>query len=162
MGIEIERKFRIVDDQWRQKVEDDDGRRIRQFYLAVRDGFSLRVRILDEARAVMTLKTGAGLSRGEYEYEIPLDEARELEASRIGRTVEKRRYRVDLGADGLVVEVDVFEGALAPLVLAEIELPAVDHAVELPDWLGPEVTGEGAYSNSSLALAEAPPLPQQS
>ncbi len=161
MGIEIERKFRIDDDGWRRQV-GGDSQAIRQFYLAVRDGFSLRVRILDKARAVMTLKTGAGLSRGEYEYEIPLDEARELEASRIGRTVEKRRYRADLGVEGLVVEVDVFEGALAPLVLAEIELPAVDHAVDLPDWLGPEVTGEGAYSNSSLALAEAPPLPPQS
>jgi adenylate cyclase len=158
MAIEIERKFRITDEAWRAHAEGE-GRAIRQFYLAARDGFSMRVRIVDEARALLTLKTGTGVARGEYEYVIPLGDARELEAARVGRAIEKRRHRIAFGEGGLVVEVDVFEGALAPLVIAEIELPAADHVVALPTWLGPEVTGDPGYNNAALALSDRPPLP---
>ncbi len=152
MGIEIERKFLLRGDGWRR--EADEGTDFRQFYLAVRDGLSVRVRIKDEAKALLTVKNGIGMRRGEYEYEIPLADARELEAAHLGEVVAKRRFRVPLG--DLTVEVDVFSGALAPLVLAEIELPDEDHPFERPDWLGEEVSEDGRYTNASLALHGRP------
>ncbi len=153
MASEIERKFLMRDDSWRASA--DAGRSFRQFYLAAREGLSVRLRIVDEREARLTVKTGTGMRRGEYEYGVPLEDARELEAARIGRVVEKRRFRVPLGA--LCVEVDVFSAALAPLVLAEIELPDDGHAIDLPPYLGREVTGDPRYTNAALALAEALP-----
>jgi adenylate cyclase len=152
MATEIERKFLLRDDSWRQRVGDVVA--IRQFYLGRRDNFSVRVRIVDDAQAFLTMKTGAGLSRGEFEYEIPLPDALDLEPARIGRVIVKRRHRLPLGRH--VIEVDVFEGDLAPLVVAEIELENADDPVELPAFLGAEVTGDAAYSNARLALSDFP------
>ena len=161
MAVEIERKFRILDQRWRDHVRNESAA-IRQFYLAVRDDFSSRVRVLDGKRAVLTLKTGAGLSRGEYEYDIPVEDAHELEAVRLGKIIEKHRHRIDLPTGGLVAEVDVFGGVLASMTLAEVELPSADHSFELPAWLGPEVTADPAHFNAQLAFAtEPPPLPAQ-
>ncbi|WP_246233354.1 hypothetical protein [Aurantimonas aggregata] len=109
------------------------------------------------ARAILTLKTSSGLSRGEYEYDIPVEDARELEAARIGSFIEKYRYRVYLSPSNLIAEVDVFSGALAPLVLAELEAPSTDQSLDLPAWFGPEVTRDPAYLNAKLALADRPP-----
>ena len=153
MGTEIERKFLLRGDGWR--MEADAGRSIRQFYLAAREGVSVRLRILDEREARLTVKTGTGLSRGEYEYEVPLADARAMESARLGRVVEKRRHRVPLGS--LTVEVDVFAGDLVPLVLAEIELLGETHAFDRPAYLGREVTDDPRYANAALALAERPP-----
>jgi adenylate cyclase len=149
MAMEIERKFLLRDDSWRQSA--DDGVGMRQFYLGRRDDFSVRVRIIDAAQAFLTMKTGAGLSRGEFEYEIPLADAHDLEPARIGRVIVKRRHRLPLGRH--VIEVDVFEGDLAPLVVAEIELESEEDLLDLPAFLGPEVTGDAAYSNARLALS---------
>lgn len=153
MGTEIERKFLLRGDGWREAA--DRGTEIRQFYLAAREGVSVRVRIKDEAKALLTVKSGVGLSRGEYEYEIPLADAREMEAARLGHVLAKRRFRVPLGE--LTVEVDVFSGDLAPLVLAEIELPDEAHPFERPDWLGREVSEDGRYTNAAMALNGRPP-----
>ncbi|BDA86385.1 adenylate cyclase [Aureimonas sp. SA4125] len=152
MAREIERKFLIREDSWRQSVGDVIA--IRQFYLGRRDDFSVRIRIVDAAKAYLTVKTGAGLSRGEFEYEIPLADAHDLEPARIGRVISKKRHRLPLGRH--VIEVDVFEDDLAPLVIAEIELRSEDDAVELPSFLGQEVTGDSAYSNARLALSGHP------
>ncbi|WP_279479276.1 CYTH domain-containing protein [Aureimonas sp. SK2] len=152
MGIEIERKFLLNGDGWRQ--EADEGTRIRQFYLAVREDLTVRVRLREGRGAMMTVKTGAGHARGEYEYPIPEADAAELEAARVGLVVSKRRHLVPLG--DLTIEVDVFEGALAPLVMAEIELPALHHPVALPDWIGREVTRDPRYTNAALALNGRP------
>src|SRR5699024_673168 len=92
-----------------------------------------------------------GVSRAEYEYPIPLTEAREMLASLcIAPPVEKTRYRVPVQAH--VWEIDVFTGANAGLVVAEIELAAPDEAFAKPDWLGREVSGERRYYNHALAL----------
>lgn len=149
MAIEIERKFLVRDMSWR--TLDGEAVAIRQFYLGRRDDFSVRVRVIDDARAFLTLKTGSGLSRGEFEYPIPLDDAADLEGARIGLVIEKRRHRIPHGPH--TIEVDVFEGALAPLVLAEIELRSEADDVALPAFLGREVTGDPAYSNARLALS---------
>jgi adenylate cyclase len=147
MGTEIERKFLIRSDAWRGQA--DEGTLVRQFYLAIREGLSVRVRVREGRPAMITVKTGMGDARGEYEYPIPDADAAELEAARVGVVIEKRRHLVPLG--DLTVEVDVFAGALAPLVMAEIELPAVGHPVDLPDWIGTEVTRDERYSNAWLA-----------
>ena len=152
MGTEIERKFLLRDDRWREGA--DEGTRVRQFYLAVREGLTVRVRLRDGRPPMITVKTGAGDARGEYEYPIPEADARELETARVGIVVEKRRHLRPLG--DLTVEIDVFEGALAPLVMAEIELPALGHPVDLPDWIGTEVTSDPRYTNASLALNGRP------
>ncbi len=152
MGTEIERKFLLRNDEWRAKA--DQGTRIRQFYLAIREGLTVRVRLRDGRPPMITVKTGQGGARGEYEYPIPEADARELEAARVGFVVSKRRHLVPLGE--LTVEVDVFEGDLAPLVMAEIELPAVGHPVELPAWIGEEVTRDTRYTNASLATNGCP------
>ena len=152
MATEIERKFLVRDRSW--LTPDCDIIRIRQFYLGRRDDFSVRIRVIDEAQAFLTMKTGAGLSRGEFEYEIPLADAIDLEPARIGITIEKRRHRLPHG--DYTIEIDIFEGALAPLVVAEIELRSEEDAVDLPDFLGEEVTGDPAYSNARLALSGIP------
>ncbi|WP_185984550.1 CYTH domain-containing protein [Aureimonas mangrovi] len=153
MGTEIERKYLVTADGWRASA--DEGVAIRQFYLAARPGFSARIRILEARGATLTIKTGGGLCRGEYEYPIPLEDARELEAARIGSVVAKRRHRVPLGA--LTLEVDVFDGPHAPLVLGEIELPSVEARPALPIFLGREVTDDTRYTNAALAVAGRAP-----
>lgn len=155
MGTEIERKFLVASDAWRTQA--DGGTAIRQFYLAVHDGLSVRVRIREGRRAVLTIKTAkpeGALSRGEYEYEIPAADALQLEAARLGETLEKRRHLVPLGE--LTIEVDVFAGAHAPLVLAEIEIPDENHALVLPDWIGEDVSRDPRFSNASLAVNGLP------
>jgi len=153
MGTEIERKFLVRDDSWKTAI-GGDSIAIRQFYLGRRDDFSVRVRIVDERDAFLTIKTGNGFSRGEFEYPIPLEDAIELEAARTGITIAKRRHRLPHGAH--LIEIDVFEGDLAPLIVAEIELETESDAVELPAFLGREVTGDPAYSNVRLAVAGIP------
>ncbi|GGE17719.1 adenylate cyclase [Aureimonas endophytica] len=152
MAQEIERKFLIRDASWRDEPASTET--FRQFYLARRDGFSVRIRIIDEARAFLTMKTGNGLQRGEYEYELPLADARELERAHIGTVIEKRRHCIAHGRH--VIEVDVFAGALAPLVVAEIELESAEDVVELPRWFGREITDDPAFSNVGLATNGLP------
>lgn len=152
MATEIERKFLVRDMSW--LTPGCDVVSIRQFYLGRRDAFSLRVRVVDETQAFLTIKTGAGLSRGEFEYEIPLQDALDLEPARVGITIAKRRHR--LPHEAHVIEIDVFEGELAPLVVAEIELQSETDDVVLPPFLGREVTGDPAYSNARLALSGIP------
>jgi CYTH domain-containing protein len=115
----------------------------------------VRVR-LAEGRGVLTIKGPGLLSRAEYEYPIPaLDAAAMLDTLCPPPVIEKTRTRVAHG--GLVWEVDEFAGHLAGLVLAEVELPAADHPLELPGWAGAEVTEDARYQNNSLARAAGPP-----
>ncbi len=98
----------------------------------------------------MTIKgTRSGASRAEYEYEIPVEDADEiLDNQALGAVVEKTRYRVDHA--GLTWEVDVFEGANAGLAIAEVELPSETADVQMPEWVGDEVTDDDRYYNSNL------------
>jgi adenylate cyclase len=148
MAKEIERKFLVTSDDWRGHV--DGKAAIRQFYLAAVDGRSFRVRIRDDSSAALTLKFGAhGRERDEFEYPIPLRDAEEMQEFAIGLVIEKTRHEVR--HKGYVYEVDDFAGALAGLVIAELETPDDVLAAELPPWLGREVTGESAFYNASLA-----------
>ena len=148
-NVEIERKFLIADDSWRGQTE---GVEYRQGYLAASETVTVRVRV-GGGTAVMTVKgqsDSSGLTRAEYEFPLPVDEANEM-IDRLceGRIVEKTRYRI--WHDGLVWEVDEFHGAHEGLVLAEIELESEDQVFEKPAWAGEEVTGDYRYYNAWLA-----------
>ena len=156
MAVEIERKFLVKSDAWRAGVSGQ--RRIRQAYLSKNGGASVRVRLIDEREAKLTIKSadlpsGRGLSRAEFEYPIPIEDARAMLDLRTGRILDKTRYLVPAGK-GRTWEVDVFAGAHQGLILAEIELESADEAVELPDWIGREVTSDPGYANATLAEDE--------
>lgn len=148
MAKEIERKFLVADERWRGQAVGAFP--IRQFYIASTDSASVRVRVIDGTEALLTVKSAAsGMVRDEYEYPIPVADAVEMEALRTGEVIEKSRFR--LAYEGGDLTVDVFSGANAGLVIAEIELPAKAPDPLLPDWLGREVTGDRRYYNADLS-----------
>ncbi len=145
MAIEIERKFLVRGDGWRGLGEAVP---YRQGYLCTDPERVVRVRTMGE-RAVITVKgLRVGASRPEFEYPIPLDDARRLLDLCLRPVLEKTRTRILLG--DLVWEVDEFRGANAGLVTAECELEREDQPIARPDWLGDEVTGDPRYGNSNL------------
>lgn len=153
MAAEIERKFLVRNDGW--KSEADGGSRLQQAYLAATDGCAIRVRIKDETQALLTIKSAKpGSNRDEFEYAVPVDDARAMVNLRTGDVIEKTRYRVPAG--DLTWEIDVFSGAHDGLVIAEIELPDESTEFARPDWLGDEVTHDKRYYNASLALKGLP------
>jgi adenylate cyclase len=157
MAIEIERKFLVAGDAWRTQARE--SKRIRQAYLCKGGHASVRVRLVDETKAKLTIKSadksackggGPALSRAEFEYSIPFDDALAMLDLRIGRIIDKTRYLV-AAQGGRTWEVDVFAGVHEGLILAEIELGSADEEVALPDWIGEEVTGNRRYGNLALA-----------
>ena len=149
MGIEIERKFLVRGEAWRQACGKGQGRHLCQAYLNRDPGRTVRVRI-DGEQGFLTIKgRSVGATRSEFEYAIPLGDAQALLALADGPLVEKLRHRVPMG--DLVWEIDEFLGSNAGLVVAEIELPSEAHPFEHPDWLGEEVTQDPRYFNSALA-----------
>jgi adenylate cyclase len=148
MAKEIERKFLVRDKSWRKRASR--GKSIRQAYLALTDTTSVRVRIIGNANAFLTIKSSqSGASRSEFEYPIPVKDARALMKLRTGRVIKKRRHVVKAGEDRF--EVDVFKGHHRGLVIAEIELPAEHARFKRPEWLGKEVTAAKRYYNANLA-----------
>ncbi len=146
MGIEIERKFLVVGEDWKHGASPQ---LLSQGYLNRDKQRTVRVRIADQ-QAWLTVKgVSQGALRAEFEYPIPLDDARQLMALCDGPRVEKYRWRVPQGA--LVWEVDEFVGDNAGLVVAEIELSSEEQTFDKPAWVGAEVTHDPRYFNSSLA-----------
>jgi CYTH domain-containing protein len=146
MPVEIERKFLVTGDGWRGQGE---GVTLQQGYLSLDPERSVRLRVAGD-RAWLTIKGGSrGLARSEYEYEIPAEHAREMLATLCPNSpIEKTRYRVDY--HGLTWEVDEFFGDNAGLIMAEVELQSADQAVDLPDWVGEDVSADPRYYNASL------------
>ncbi len=148
MPYEIERKFLVRDDGWRASAGPAIS--IRQGYLTANGSTSLRVRLVDEDRATLTIKSPVShIRRLEFEYEIPIKDGFALLALRESGIVEKLRHR--LPWQDLLWEIDVFQGENRGLIIAEIELPHEDRIFEKPDWLGREVTSDPRYSNAKLA-----------
>jgi CYTH domain-containing protein len=153
MAKEVERKFLVEGTAWRDRVHATSS--LEQFYVAAAPDRSIRVRISDGATAMLTLKFGGqALSRDEFEYPVPLADAHEMRAFALGNVIAKTRHKIDVA--GYVYEVDVFEGKLAGLVIAELETPDRVADAALPAWLGREITGEPAYYNTMLALGGRP------
>lgn len=145
MAIEIERKFLVTGDAWRsaEPVYFSQG------YLNRDKARTVRVRIAGE-RAFLTIKgLTQGVSRAEFEYAIPVEDARQLLALCEQPLIEKHRRKIPFA--GFVWEVDEFLGDNLGLVVAEIELPSEDSEFAKPDWVGQEVTHDQRYFNSNLS-----------
>ncbi len=148
MGQEIERRFLVNADAWRQGAQ---GQVLKQGYVSVEPARTVRVRIAGD-QAWLTLKgQQTALTRLEFEYPIPVADAEQMLASPMcPMVIEKVRYRIPAG-QGLVWEVDEFDGANAGLVLAEIELPDEQTRFDCPPWLGAEVSYDSRYTNAYLS-----------
>ena len=147
-NTEIERKFLVCGDF---KSQAASSSRIRQAYINQAGGRTVRVRIRDE-KAYLTIKgpsLDGGLSRFEWEIEIPVADAEQLLELRVSAVIDKRRYLVPF--EGHTFEVDEFYGDNEGLVMAELELSEPDEAFARPSWLGWEVTGDPRYYNSHLS-----------
>jgi adenylate cyclase len=146
MHIEIERKFLVTGNEWR----DTPGVRIRQGYLNREPERTVRIRLAG-GEAFLTIKgPSSGAARREFEYAIPVSHAQELLKMCDGRLIEKMRHRV--GVSGLVWEVDEFLGDNLGLVIAEIELQHENQAFVRPAWLGREITHDPRYANANLCV----------
>lgn len=154
MAEEIERKFLVRSDDWQALAQSSSL--LRQGYLSSNAKATVRVRTWDDRIARLTLKGAVrGMVRAEYEYDIPMPDALEMLAMAEPHVLEKRRHLVPFG--GLTWEIDVFEGRHAGLVIAEVELDSEDQQVELPEWVGQEVTDDDRYYNASLSRADGIP-----
>lgn len=147
MAIEIERKFLVKGDKWREQAT---ATVYRQGYIGTNSGTTVRVRLAGD-RGYITIKGKAtGISRAEYEYPIPAEDAREMLDNLCDRPlIEKTRYKIE--SSGLTWEVDEFAGENQGLIVAEVELTDENQTVELPEWIDREVSDEPRYSNANLA-----------
>jgi adenylate cyclase len=147
MVLEIERKFLVRNDDWRRDA--DAGSQFRQGYLIGAKQASVRVRIEGD-KAFLNIKSMTlGITRQEYQYSIPLAEAEEMLATLCEQPlVEKTRYCVRHA--GHVWEIDIFTGANAGLVVAEVELNSEQEHIDLPSWVGVEVSDDPRYYNVNL------------
>jgi len=146
MGVEIERKFLVKNDDWR-----DLGVPIHyaQGYLVADGEKTVRVRVAGE-KGFLTIKgRSEGFSRKEFEYPVPVSEA--LEMLKLCSIPMIEKYRTRVLHEGKIWEVDEFEGENKGLIMAEIELKSEDETFLIPSWIGPEVTGDIRYFNSYLA-----------
>ncbi len=148
MGLEIERKFLVKDDRW-QKLVTKRMTIVQGYLTSEAEGTVVRIRMRDQAGFLTIKAPGDGVSRPEFEYPLPDEDARQLLALCQGTLVRKERSLVPL--DPLIWEIDVFSGANAGLVLAECELDRPDSWIELPPWVGNDVTGDIRYTNAFLS-----------
>ncbi|MGH7670834.1 MAG: CYTH domain-containing protein [Gemmatimonadaceae bacterium] len=149
MATEIERKFLVRSDDWR--ADASAGVQYRQGYLASFPSPVVRVRVAGRGGYLTIKGPTSGITRAEFEYPIPLEDAEAmLDTLGAGPVIRKVRYRVSFG--GRIWEVDEFDGANAGLRLAEVELPTADAHVDLPPWVGREVSDDPRYFNANLAV----------
>ena len=148
MSKEIERKFLLSSDSWRDAVVESNY--MKQGYLAA-TGATVRVRVLQK-EAFLTIKgKPTGLVRNEYEYPIPREDAEEMLSSlAVYPPVEKFRHIIP-AEDGLFWEVDEYLNANFPLFTAEIELPDTETSFALPDWVGEDISCDNRYTNRALS-----------
>lgn len=146
MGTEIERKFLVIGDEWRSLGQ---GTVYSQGYLVSEPHRTVRVRIAGEQGFITIKGATEGISRAEFEYKIPVEDAKELLETLCDRPfIQKTRYKIH--SNGLLWEVDEFEGDNAGLILAEVELEDAEQAIDLPAWIGDDVSHDSRYYNSNL------------
>ena len=145
MGVEIERKFLVRDIGVLDAVE---GVAYRQGYLSTDPSRTVRVRRAGEHGYITVKGRSHGATRAEFEYAIPATDADEMLKLCIPPVIEKVRHRIEHA--GRTWEVDMFGGANEGLVVAEVELPSEDAVVDLPEWIGEEVTDDPRYFNANL------------
>ncbi|HEY8928754.1 MAG TPA: CYTH domain-containing protein [Mucilaginibacter sp.] len=148
-NIEIERKFLVDAEKW-QQADKPGGVLYRQGYLMSENNCTIRVRVAGE-KAFMTIKgASSGISRAEYEYEIPVADATEMLDNLVASEISKTRYAINF--ENKLWEVDVFLGDNAGLIVAEIELQSENEAFTKPTWITEEVSGDLRYYNSKLSV----------
>jgi adenylate cyclase len=157
--LEIERKFEVSGntDDWRRQVVKSFS--IVQGYFENHGAASVRVRIGGDTTANLNIKDNSvGISRAEYEYPVPIEEAREM-LSRFcdGRIVEKTRHLVPADEAGLCWEIDEYHGPFEGHFTAELEIPTEDFIFQRPAWLGIERTGDPRFTNAALAATQCWP-----
>jgi adenylate cyclase len=146
MGKEIERKFLLANDAWRENAQ---GLLFRQGYITSKPGQTVRVRTCNNSGFLTIKGKSTGITRLEFEYPIPLDDANSLLDQLCEQPIlDKIRYLVDY--KGFTWEIDEFLGDNAGLLVAEIELEAENQPFPKPPWIGKEVSGDMRYFNSSL------------
>jgi adenylate cyclase len=147
MGTEIERKFLVHGTRWRDLAA---GVLYRQGYISTAPERTVRVRIAGD-QGYLTIKGKTqGIARSEFEYAIPVEDAAQMLDTLCDRPlIEKYRHKISL--NDLIWEVDEFLGDNQGLVIAEVELHDENQAIDLPDWVGEEVSGDLRYYNASLA-----------
>ena len=147
MAQEIERKFRVANDDWRAMASSSSS--LKQGYLSSSAEATVRVRLEDNLGTLTIKSKTKGITRNEFEYAIPAQEAKELLMLCKGPLIEKIRYRIP--QENHTWEIDVFEGDNDGLIIAEIELTSDEDYFAKPQWLGEEVSGDSRYYNSNLA-----------
>lgn len=146
MGEEIERKFLVTGEAWRESAK---AVRYRQGFLSTVPERTVRVRVAGAQGSITVKGKTVGARRAEFDYEIPRMDAEAMLDRLCERPlIEKTRYMLPLGSH--TWEIDVFEGDNEGLVVAEIELGSEDEAFDKPEWLGDEVTHDPRYFNSNL------------
>lgn len=158
MAKEIERKFIVLNGDWKYEQWASKGAKIQQGYLSKTPKHVVRVRTYEqngESTAFLTVKgKRVGMSRAEYEYEIPFNEGKALIKLCDGAIVRKTRYEVIV--DKVKWEVDVFAGLNRGFTMAEVELQSARQKIMIPKWAGQEVTYDNRFSNTYLATHKAP------
>ena len=156
MGIEIERKFLVANESWRRLYTRKQ--RLRDGLIASSADSKVRVRLYED-KATLTVKSKSDSSvRAEFEYEIPVEDAKELlQKHCVNAVLEKIRYYAPYA--GFEWEVDVYEGLLEGVILAEVELESADADVPLPDWVGAEVTGKPEHKKINMLRARQAAVP---
>jgi adenylate cyclase len=147
MAIEIERRFRVANDDWRASV--DRSTRITQGYLAITGLSVIRVRVRDTEGYVTIKSRDGGLARDEFEYAIPVADAKSLLTLCGQRILEKIRHEVNYA--GYCWEVDEYLPPLEDLIIAEVEMQSESEDPPRPPWIGEDITHDGNYSNAALA-----------
>lgn len=146
MGTEIERKFLLTGDDWQKLAR---AKAFRQGYLNSHEERTVRVRTIDDMGFLTIKGISIGVSRMEYEYEIPVEDARVLLEELCEKPIiEKNRYKIDF--QGFTWEVDQFFGENEGLIVAEVELESEDQQFTKPSWVGAEVSDDSRYFNSNL------------
>ena len=148
MSVEIERRFLVINQNWRSKVILSEN--FSQVYLnANSDNWATRIRLINNNQAFITLKSSInGLINHEFEYPIPTKDA--IELLKLSQyKISKTRYHLKVNEKNWVV--DSFDGSNSSLIIAEIELSSESEQIQIPTWCGEEITGIKSLSNSSLA-----------
>lgn len=145
MGVEIERKFLLKNSNWNRS----QATIMAQGYLNRDKGRNVRIRVAGKEAFITIKGENRGAVRAEFEYPIPVADAKAMLALCDGPLVVKTRYTVEY--KGFTWEVDVFDGDNLGLVVAEIELDSEDQMFEKPDWVGQEVTEDPRYYNANLS-----------
>lgn len=149
--IEIERKFKVDYQKAQDITLNLIGQEIEQFYIGQNKDSVLRVRIVNNKKAFLTLKGPKEKGQGlEFEYEIPLDHALKMKALQDGKSVLKTRYEIPL-EDGLTAELDLFQSP-KKFALIEVEIPSIETVIKKPNWFGEDVTENFEFSNYFLAF----------